>query len=94
MFDWFRRKKQIVSELPVESREKAIEYQQVAGLLCMDIDLLVDCCECDGMTKDDMLWQIRDLRDKKDEITVDKEAREGRYTAAAMLFSVAKSSKS
>lgn len=89
MFDWFRRKKQIISELPVESREKALEYQQVAGLLCMDIDVLVDCCECEGMTTDDMLWQIRDLRDKKDEMIRDKEARESRYAAAAMLFAVA-----
>ena len=87
MFGWFK-KQEIVSDLPVESREKAIEYQQVAGLLCLDIDVLVDVCESDGMTAEDMLWQIRDLRDKKDEMIRDKSSRESRYAAAAMLLAV------
>ena len=60
----------------------------MSGLLCMDIDVLVDCCECDGMTTEDMIWQIRDLRDKKDEMIRDKKVRESRYAAAAMLFAV------
>lgn len=76
------------SELPVECREKAIEYQQVAGLLCLDIDVLADVCEADGMTAEDMLWHIRDLRSKKDEMIRNKAAREGRYVAAAVLFAV------
>ena len=50
--------------------------------------MLVDCCECDGMTTEDMIWQIRDLRDKKDEMIRDKKVRESRYAAAAMLFAV------
>jgi Fe-S oxidoreductase len=86
MFGWFRKKKRL-DPIPVEHLAKAIEYQQVAGLLCMDIDILVDVCDSD-MPVEDILWQIRDLRDKKDEMIRDKVARESRYAAAAMLFAV------
>ena len=86
MFSWFKKQRKI--ELPVECREKAVEYQQVAGLLCLDIDVLVKVCEADGMTAEEMLWHIRDLRDKKNEMIRDKKVREGRYAAATMLFAV------
>jgi len=70
--------------IPTEHREKAWEYQQVAGLLCLDIDLLVNVCRSD-MSKEEMLWQIKDLQEKKDEIIRNKDARESRYQAAYFL---------
>jgi len=89
MFGWLRRKKTTICGIPAESREQAWEYQQVAGLLCLDIDVLVTVCEAKGTTAEEMLWQIRDLRDKKNKIISDKVTRQNRYAAASMLFAAA-----
>lgn len=85
-FNWFRRKR-----TTFHNHQQASEYQQVAGLLCMDIDVLVDCCESDGMTAEKMLWHIRDLKQKKDEMISNKKARESRYAAAAFLVACTQS---
>ncbi len=69
-----------------EQHKKAIEHQQVAGLLCLDIDLLVEVCEGRNISAEDMLWHIRDLRDKKEEMIRDESVRSSRYAACAFLF--------
>ena len=61
------------------------EYQQVAALLCMDIDLLDDCV--DGSTsKEDLLWFIRDLVDKKNDMINDEKSRQNRFSCARLLM--------
>lgn len=88
MFKWLRKKKNPFEMAPVppQHAEKAFEYQQVAALLCMDIDLLVEVCKDPNLSKEDILWQINDLKDKKDKITTDKKVRDDRFSAAHFLF--------
>lgn len=68
--------------------EKALEYQQVAGLLCMDIDVLAEIAEDPDITLEDLLWQIKDLQEKKDDMITNKESRESRYAAVALITSL------
>ena len=42
-----------LTPIPAEHKEQAWEYQQVAGLLCMDIDVLNDCVD-ESMSKEDI----------------------------------------
>lgn len=67
---------------------KALEYKQVAGLLCMDIDILVDIANS-GAGLGDLLWQVRDLAHKKAKMISDKKERESRYSAAELVFGTA-----
>ena len=69
-------------------QEKALEYKQVAGLLCMDIDILADIVES-GVCGPDMRWHIRDLVSKKNKMISDKRERENRYSAAELVFGAA-----
>ena len=73
-----------LTPIPAEHKEKAWEYQQVAGLLCMDIDLL-DKCVDESMSKEEIIWQVRDLVEKKNDMITNKESRDDRYSAAAFL---------
>lgn len=73
-----------------QSKDKAVEYQQVAGLLCLDIDLMADCCNESDMTKEEILWHVNDLVKKKNLYTTNKEEREKQYTLTAMLFNIPK----
>ena len=61
------------------------EFQQVAALLCLDIDILEECID-DSMSKEDILWQVRDLIDKKNDMINNEESRNSRYSAASMLM--------
>ncbi len=88
MFKWFKRRK--FSPIPAEYKEKAWEYQQVAGLLCQDIDLLVDICDDEKITKEEMLWHIKHLQKGKNEIITNKKSRDSRYAAASLLASIPK----
>lgn len=83
MFGLFKRKNR-----SVVSQEKAIEYQQVAGLVCMDIDLLWDIVNDEDITKEEILLQIKTLVDDKNEIIANKEVRERKWAAANLLFSL------
>jgi len=93
MFKWLKKKfssKMEFTPIPAEHKEKAWEYQQVAGLLCEDIDLLVDLCDDEKITKEEMLCFIKDLQKTKDLIISDKESRDSRYAAAYFLASIPK----
>lgn len=68
--------------------DKAIEYQQVAALTCLDIDLLADIAEDKSMTADQLRDQIVHLKELKDKLISDKADRESRYSAACMIFSL------
>lgn len=98
MFKFFRKNKPFsipkskmeFTPIPAEYKEKAWEYQQVAGLLCQDIDLLVDMCDDEKITKEEMLWFVKDLQRAKDEMISNKESRDSRYAAAYFLASIPK----
>jgi hypothetical protein len=95
MFKWLKRKSKKLNSkveftsIPAEYKEKAWEYQQVAGLLCQDIDVLVTICESDA-TREEIIWHIKDLQKGKDEIIENKKLRDSRYAAASFLASIPK----
>jgi hypothetical protein len=64
------------------------EYQQVAALLCMDIDTWVETAE---NNPEMALDALRELKKRKDEMIGDENIREMRYNAACALFSLNKS---
>lgn len=66
---------------------KAEEYQQVAALLCLDIDLLAEAID-ENTSREDLLWWLNDLVEKKNDMISNTASRESRYTASAMLFSL------
>ena len=68
------------------TQEKALEYQQVAALACLDIDLLSDICEQEDMTLERLKAQIRLVKGNKDDMISDPRSRNKRYTAATLVF--------
>lgn len=96
MFGWLRKtrgKLDLNDSLPVESRAQAFEYQQVAGVLCLDIDVLRDIVtNNENMTKEEVIEQIQLLVDNKNELINNKEVRESRWAAAHLLFNLPRGS--
>lgn len=91
MFKWFGKKKEKLdmdNRIPVELRDKAFEYQQVAALVCNDIDIMWQVVQKDDMSKEDIIAQIRLLVDNKNEMIKNKEVRDRRWHAANLLFSL------
>lgn len=70
---------------------KAEEYQQVAALLCLDIDLLAEAID-ENTSREDLLWWLNDLVEKKNDMISDAASRESRYVASSMIFSLAANS--
>lgn len=67
--------------------EKAKEYQQVAALLSMDLDLLYEIAhEATNPDAKKLIGHIELLHSNKEKMISDKEVRQRRYYAAAMLF--------
>jgi hypothetical protein len=62
------------------------EYQQVAALVCMDLDTLAVLCDHKDMTADDYRAHIRHVVSAKNELISDAEVRNQRYAAAAFVF--------
>lgn len=63
---------------------KSTEYKQVAALLCLDIDILDECCE--GCTDPiQLITMIKDLKSQKDEMLTNPTVRESRYNIINML---------
>lgn len=67
------------------NNEKAIEYQQVAALLSLDIDVLCEFLDSD-ITVEELKAQIILLKENRDSMIADPEVRKRRYNAAAMIF--------
>ena len=87
MLEWFKNKfssKVELTPIPAEHKEKAWEYQQVAGLLCQDIDLLARICDSD-VTREEIIWHVKDLQNGKNEMISNKKVRDQRYAAASWL---------
>jgi len=65
------------------------EYQQIAGLVCLDIDLLARVAESEKWDEKDLRNMIFQLKKKKDELISDAKVRESRYNAVSNTLNFA-----
>jgi len=65
------------------------EYQQVAALTCLDIDLLARVAENGKWSEKDLKNMIFQLKKKKDALISDAEVRETRYNAVGNILNLA-----
>lgn len=65
------------------------EYQQVAALVCLDIDLLARVAENKKWDEKDLRNMIFQLKKKKDELISDANVRETRYNAVSNTLNLA-----
>ncbi len=72
------------------TQEKSEEYQEVAALVCMEIDILFDISQQEGITVEELKEGIIFLHNNKEEIIKDAEKRKMRYNAGCLLFEAAK----
>lgn len=77
----------LLKEPLVENKEKAIEYQQVAGLVCMDLDLLNDLANSSD-SLEDLKYHVNFYHARKNVYISDKKEREQQYALTQMLFSL------
>ena len=70
-------------------QEKAAEYQQIAALVCLDLDVLKDIAEQPNNTADQLVKQILFTWEKKEKLIQDAQHRKSRYEAASLIFSAA-----
>ncbi len=68
------------------SQDKALEFMQVAALVCLDLDLLAEVAEDDDLTVDELRKQIKYVAGKKDKIIADPVERQQRYGAGCAIF--------
>ncbi len=61
------------------------EYQMVAALVCMDIDII---CRTAERKPEMALEAIRKLKERKDKIVNDEEHRKMRYGATCSVFNI------
>lgn len=66
--------------------EMCEEARQVAGMLCLDIDLLAEVATDADLTLDDFRWYIEDLKSKKDQMLGDPKGRSERYSGIQGLI--------
>ncbi len=63
------------------------EYQKVAALVCMDIDIVLKTAE---QNNDMALDLLRMLKEKKDNVVNDKKCRDSRYNAVSIVLNIGK----
>ena len=68
------------------NQEKALEYQQMAALTCIGIDLLADIAETKGITRQELREQIKLLKEDKDTWINNPKERQKRYAAGSFIF--------
>ena len=66
------------------------EFQQVAAIVCMDIDTLAKVAENDEFDADFLRMMIFRLKKQKDLAISDAKSRETRYNAITVVFNVAR----
>jgi len=69
-------------------QEKAEEFQQVAALLASDIDLAWDMAQEEPENTKFLFWIIKNLKEKRDIAISDAQARQKRFEACCLLFSL------
>jgi hypothetical protein len=70
------------------SQEQATEYKQVAGLVCLDLDILLTVAEAGDVTMEDLISQIRYTHQKKELLIADPKERQDRYNACSLVFAM------
>lgn len=70
------------------TNEKCIEYQQVAALISLDLDLLHSVSNRQDLTLDDLREHIAYTIEKRDEAVSNAEARKQRYHMTSMLLNL------
>lgn len=68
------------------SQEQALEYQQVAALVCLDLNCLLKACNICN-TLEELRKQVAHVHKMKEELISNKEIRESRYNAARIISS-------
>lgn len=69
------------------TQEQAEEYMQVASLVCMDLDLLLEIAEHGSIsTKEELVKQIKHTIKRKDRLIADPKYRRERYGASSLLW--------
>lgn len=71
------------------SQDKALEYRQVAAIVCMDLDLLADIAGDESLSLEDLRKQVQYVHSKKEELINDPDVRARRFGAASMVFGMA-----
>lgn len=71
------------------TQEKATEYQQVAALVCMDLDMLKILSERSDMTLEELKEHISIIVENKEQLINDSKIRQSRYQAASLVFGLA-----
>lgn len=61
------------------------EYQMVAALVCMDIDMMADTAK---RNPDMALGLLKKLKERKDRVVGDIEHRESRYSSTCNIFNL------
>jgi hypothetical protein len=71
-------------------QEQSFEYQQVAALLAFEIELQGDVLENDkdDLTREDLIQIIENLVNFREKVIGDKEYREQKWQAMAMIFNL------
>lgn len=65
------------------------EYMQVAALVCMDLDILLDIAENDSLTAEQLVKQIKLMHADKEKAINNPKDREDRYRAMGFVFGAA-----
>ena len=66
--------------------EQLEEYKQVAGLVCLALDILEEVANDRTLTADELRAQIKLTVGDKNDIIANKEARQSQYSAVSVLF--------
>jgi len=74
---------------PPISPEEAQEYREVAALVCMDIDLLLEASRMSDMTLEGLRRHVERAHSKKEELIADAAARRSRFEAVRLLLGLA-----
>ena len=64
------------------------QYQQVAALVCLDLDTLLESSRDKYITLVELKEQIKLIHSMKDQMIVDEDLRETRYATACILFNL------
>jgi len=74
---------EMIREIP---EEMAREFQQVAALVCQDVDILNDIASQSDVTLESLRAQVELLHSNKERAIKDKEWREMRFDAAIRIW--------
>ena len=76
------------ADISAKHKEQYDEYQQVAAILALEIELKIDMIQHDQWTKEELIELFEDLADVREKTINDKEYRENRYNTLGMLFNL------